>query len=501
MFEPSELRNSVYSFQKSVDSKELHEARRDQDHLREDVAVYDLARRKVSDTPYGVINRKPLPPSAFQVGLPNVDINILIDPNLSEELRKRALRELKNASMDELHQKMMSKAFELAKEAKTAEDPCALYQTAAVLFDNIMMYSRAITYYNKAVKITDPWQQVDTVLLPHTDIEKRKIERLGKVQRKRYLKAREEKRQNLIRQEEIRQEKRLQHCFCHLFRVHLILAAKEMSCDDNESSKTPSGSAASVSLFSSSLGSVSTSSRVGDRQLIEENLLKSHVNLRAAFRAFHPDRMEAYHDMLAYAHRVLMNLLPPTSPEDGIYHHSLSGSAGPLPEAHLLILHELVDKYEAQNTDYYKSLGMRYAEKCDFDNAKKYFKITRDIKDEAKTPRYDSSVPLYRHHGDIYAKQERQKELTTRKVKKNEMSQTIGSDMHRTDLLSGKRLAMVKIPLNAFGLNDEDDEERCRSMTDYTYFRGKHEGSETRVYLPPSSGWGSLPAISNSNNK
>jgi hypothetical protein len=145
--------------------------------------------------------------------------------------------------------------------------------------------------------------------------------------------------------------------------------------------------------------------------------------------------------------------------------------------------------------EYYDALGQRYAEKCDFTNAQKYFKISRDLKDANKTPRYDSSVPLYRNHGDIFVQQERDKEVTTRKLKKNEMTATMGTDLKRTDLLSGNALAKVKIPISAFGLKDEEDEQDYRDISDHTYFRGSHEGSETRVYMPPSSGWGALPAI------
>lgn len=118
------------------------------------------------------------------------------------------------------------------------------------------------------------------------------------------------------------------------------------------------------------------------------------------------------------------------------------------------------------------------------------------MKDANKTPRYDSSVSLYRNHGDIFVQKEREKELSTRKLKKNEMTDTIGTSIPRTDLLQGHRLAVVKIPVSAFGLKDEEDVQDYRDLPDHTYFRGKHEGSETRIYMPPSSGWDSLPDIS-----
>jgi hypothetical protein len=182
------------------------------------------------------------------------------------------------------------------------------------------------------VEIVDPFSQVDNVLMPYTDIEMRKIERLGKVQHKRYLKNREIKRQELILNEETHQERRLQDCYSRLFRVHLILAAQEMSPTSetqvfNESAsgvfQKNNKSKGSASLFSTntsgdrSSSSSSSCSRAGeggsgsggDKQIIEENLLKSHISLRAAFRAFHPERMEAYENILIYTHDVLIKLL------------------------------------------------------------------------------------------------------------------------------------------------------------------------------------------------
>jgi hypothetical protein len=173
MFQSSELRNSVYSFQKSVDNKEVHESLHDQDRNRHDTAIGDLACRKINRLPYGVSIKKPLLLSTTQVGLPIVGIDVsvyvdiyiynstcygntililnvlyrrilcctqtIIDSSTTDARRDRAIRELKHGSIQDLHKKMMSRAYDYAKEAKTAKDPCGSYQTAAILFDNIMM--------------------------------------------------------------------------------------------------------------------------------------------------------------------------------------------------------------------------------------------------------------------------------------------------------------------------------------------------------------------------
>jgi hypothetical protein len=65
----------------------------------------------------------------------------------------------------------------------------------------------------------------------------------------------------------------------------------------------------------------------------------------------------------------------------------------------------------------------------------------------------------------------------------------IGSDLARSHLLDGRKLALQKIPFSAFGLQEQRDIDAMRGLNDYTYFGGKHQGAETRVFIPPSLGW------------
>jgi hypothetical protein len=80
---------------------------------------------------------------------------------------------------------------------------------------------KAIKYYLKATKLTDPVEVVDNKQLPMSEFEMRKLDRMGKVQKARYLKAREEKRAELIEQEKAKQERRIQDSHCRLFRLFL----------------------------------------------------------------------------------------------------------------------------------------------------------------------------------------------------------------------------------------------------------------------------------------
>lgn len=76
MFQSSELRSSVYSFQKSVDNKEVQEALLSHDQNRHEMAIGDLAKRKINSLPYGVSIKRPLLLSTTQVGLPFVGVDV-----------------------------------------------------------------------------------------------------------------------------------------------------------------------------------------------------------------------------------------------------------------------------------------------------------------------------------------------------------------------------------------------------------------------------------------
>lgn len=154
-------------------------------------------------------------------------------------------------------------------------------------------------------------------------------------------------------------------------------------------------------------------------------------------------------------------------------------------------------------------LGQRYAEKCDFEEARTNFKvliyvlhwyinicslipgcqIARDLRESNRTPRYASSVPLLRTHGDELSSRSMDLLTRTRPVPVNSTQAEIGSDLARSHLLDGRKLALQKIPISSFGLKDQRDVDAMRGLKDYTYFGGRHEGAETRVFIPPSLGW------------
>jgi len=462
------LRSCVNSFQKTVDNKELRETLDDRDETRLLSAIYDTANRKISTLPYGLdVNRNlsgNLSPGKKPVGNPSVSLEAL---GLVRNNSKKSLAPL--LTKDAVNSKMLSLAFEHVNSAKTADDPHTCFHEGAMLFDNLEMYDRAVKYYIKSTKATDPVHIVDVKLMPMTDLERRKIDRLGKKQRVEYLRLRNEKRDKLILAEQIKQEKRIQDAHCRLFRVFLILGCRVII-------PKADGVSSSSSLL-----------RAAERKR-DDFFNKSHAHLRASFRALHPERTEAYEGILRFAHAIMKEMLPPSTPETGAFLVAASGTAGVLQDAHIVVLNEL-SALDPNNIDVFEFLGKRYAEKCMFDQARDNFKIARDLREADRTPRYASSITLLRHHGsDVDA---RAKDLTmrTKQVPVNGSTVDIGTDLARSHLLDGRQLAMLKIPISAFGDNEEKDRTKRQELVDYTYFAGRHEGAETRVFLPPSVGW------------
>jgi hypothetical protein len=94
-----------------------------------------------------------------------------------------------------------------------------------------------------------------------------------------------------------------------------------------------------------------------------------------------------------------------------------------------------------------------------------------------------------RHQGVDYDLLNQNKEMETTMVPPNLSSTAIGTTLNRTHLMEGKKLALVKIPMIAFGEGSQEDAVTKRELSDFTSFGGCHEGSETRVFLPPSIGW------------
>ena len=73
-----DVRHSVASFQRTINSKELNETLDDRDATRYSSAIYDTASRKINSFPYGADSKKKLAPLALKTstGQPFVDLRV-----------------------------------------------------------------------------------------------------------------------------------------------------------------------------------------------------------------------------------------------------------------------------------------------------------------------------------------------------------------------------------------------------------------------------------------
>lgn len=83
-------------------------------------------------------------------------------------------------------------------------------------------------------------------------------------------------------------------------------------------------------------------------------------------------------ELLWYAHSILREFSASGRAEVSIDQQIIRGSAGPLAEAHINILHELLEE-DGRNPEVLNCLGLRYAEKCNFAESKMYYKRARDL--------------------------------------------------------------------------------------------------------------------------
>lgn len=84
-------------------------------------------------------------------------------------------------------------------------------------------FDRAIKHFGGATKLRPVEQLVDEVYLPFTEAHRRKVERLGSVQRAEYLAEREAKRSALIHEENEKRRLRALLAESSLLRIHVHL--------------------------------------------------------------------------------------------------------------------------------------------------------------------------------------------------------------------------------------------------------------------------------------
>ena len=165
-------------------------------------------------------------------------------------------------------------------------------------------------------------------------------------------------------------------------------------------------------------------------------------------------------EILKYMHDTLKQSVEYTSPEVSRAMQIYKASAGPLAEAHLSILHELLEE-DGRDLDVLQWLAMRYAEKCDFNTAKEFYRRVRDINEEAN--REEIMLEEYQQRGQD-----------------NEMSQE--------DWLA----TTYKKTTGKYDVEIDKDKRKVVNRINYTFFDGssfKHESAVSHMYVAPLPGW------------
>ena len=301
----------------------------------------------------------------------------------------------------------MMKAFELTRDAAEVLDPTRILFDAAVLYDDIGLRDKAIKTFNKCIIPCDPAKIVDTYDIPKDIGFERKIERMYHGHRKRFLEERSKLRTELIAAEVERQRLRAMVSHSQLVRLYLL----------------------------------------------EDDFYNAHQNLLEIFKLTR-DASE-HTEMLTYGHTVLKEYSNKCFGELSKAQQIVRSSAGPLAEAHLNILHELLEE-DARNADVLEWLGRRYAEKCDFQTSFQYYKRSTDMREPARTSNELRDMWIVREA-------------------------PFDENQFLTGIRKHKRLE--------YSLYNDIDEANEKNRKDYSWPQKKHVGSTITLYTAPSQGW------------
>ena len=231
-------------------------------------------------------------------------------------------------------QMKLSTAVELLKEAHKVIDPQRCYFHAGILFDSVDQHERALTCFKKSLRGTSPALVIDTYKVPLSEAHHRKLRCLNDTQRQKYLDERATVRERLIYEEERRQRLKVFIAHIKLVRLYLIFGHKESA---------------------------------HDFMCISFDLCESHAE---------------HLFVLKFMHLLLSQMAyTPGIREIQLSRQLVRESAGPLAEAHIWVIRDLLNEDIVNHDVLYDWLGRRYAETSDFLASRKYFKMARDIRE------------------------------------------------------------------------------------------------------------------------
>ena len=314
------------------------------------------------------------------------------------------------ASKDDEFDFRFKRAMTVMNYAKKVVDSGRILFEAALLFDEIKQYDLAIKCYEKAVIKINSGDVVDTYDLPVTVEYKRKIERMSKFQLVSFLKRRSELREQLIFAEDERQRLRGIVANCQLLRLNLK----------------------------------------------RNNFPGAHNAMYHALRDCKTQVERS--EILWYCHSVLKCYVNSEKYEIPLDQQILRGTAGTVAETHIDVLHELLEE-NATNSALYEFLGLRYAEKQEFEKSSFYYVKARQIQDNSAY---------------ISRKEELQDRI---KLTKEFNFLNLGT----VDNISNFHKKQT--------IKDNNYTPAIKVIKDYSTFHGLHDHGEMVVLVPPPQGW------------
>ena len=245
-----------------------------------------------------------------------------------ERIKPREL--IKNESEND----RLARILKYMTDAREIIDSSRLMFEAAVHFDEMEMFERAIFCYQKSTIRVDPGLVVDTYDLPNDAKFQRSVKHKSKFQLKKFMGARNALRDRLIFLEDERQRLRERASHCNICRIHLL---SELT-----------------------------------------NFPAAQKHLSAAFLCCSNET--EHEDLLWYFHALLKDFSDTQRKELPLSKQIIRSTEGPLCDAHVQILLELQEKYP-ESTDVQEWLGFRYAEMNDYESAQRHFERHRKLRE------------------------------------------------------------------------------------------------------------------------
>jgi len=192
-------------------------------------------------------------------------------------------------------------------------------------------------------------------------------------------------------------------------------------------------------------------------------------------------------ELLGYVHATLSAmaeyLAATKSSELSLGEQLIRGNAGPMAETHLRILHQLLESGDCDKQDILKWLGIRHAEKCDFEQSRLYYKRCYEVSEGV-----NNTLPSV---SDMSRKQASFMSFSRKGSKPPILKPLLIGDDANDKVQEGLKRSITKEALIHFEFFKDDEANRNAERKDFTQFGGVHLSADTVLYSIPNQGWAS----------